>query len=43
MAERNFTETVDTAEEGVTIVSKIGGRFCAANGGVTLVERGGNK
>ena len=43
MAERNFTETVDTAEEGGTVVSKIGEMFCAATGGVTLGRRGGTK
>ena len=29
-------ETVNTAEEGGTVVSKIGGRFCAATVVVTL-------
>ena len=36
MAEREFAETVDTAEEGVTFVSKVGGRVCAVAGVVTL-------
>ena len=43
MAEREFAETVDTAEEGVTFVSKVGGRVCAAAGVVTLGGRGGMK
>ena len=43
MVERDFIETVDTAEEDGNIVSKIGGRFCAANGGMTLGGRGGMK
>ena len=43
MVEREFTETVDTAEEDSNVVSKIGGRFCAANGGVNLGGRGGAK
>ena len=43
VVERDFTETVDTAEEGGTVVSKIGGRFCAVTGGVTLGGRGGTK
>ena len=34
MVERDFAEIVDTAEEGGTVVRKIGGRFCVANGGV---------
>ena len=41
MVEREFTEIVDTAEEVGTIVSKIGGRFCAATAVVTLGGRGG--
>ena len=36
MVEREFTETVDTAEEGVTVVNKIGEFFCVATGRVTL-------
>ena len=43
MVERNLTETVNTAEEGGTIVSKIGGRFCVSIGGVTLGGRGRTK
>ena len=43
MVERKFTETVNTAEEGCTIVSKICGRFCAATGGVTFGGREGKK
>ena len=39
--EREFTETVDTAEEGGTVMSKIGGRFCDVTGGVNLGGRGG--
>ena len=35
MVEREFTETVDTVEEGGILVSKIGGRFCAAIEGLT--------
>ena len=41
MVEREFTDIVDTAEEGGTVVSKIGGRFCSATGEVTLGGRGG--
>ena len=41
--ERDFTETVDTVQEGVTIVSKMDGRFCAATGKVTLGGRRGTK
>ena len=43
MVEREFTETFDTTEEGGTVVSKIGGRFCAATAGVTLVGKVGTK
>ena len=43
VVERQFTETVNNAEESGTIASKIGGRFCAANGGVNLGGRGGKK
>ena len=43
MVERKFTETVDTAEEGGTAASKVGGRFCVATGGVNLGGRGGAK
>ena len=43
MVEKDFTETVDNAEEVGTVVSKIGGRFCAATGGVTLGGRRGTK
>ena len=43
VVEREFTETVNNAEESGTIASKIGGRFCAANGGVNLGGRGGKK
>ena len=39
MAERDFTETVNTAKGGGTVVSKIGGRFCAATAGVDLGGR----
>ena len=39
--EREFTETVDTAEEVGTVVSTRGGRFCAVTGGITLGGRGG--
>ena len=39
MVEREFTETGDTVEEGGILVSKIGGRFCAATGEVTLGGR----
>ena len=41
VAERNFAKTVDTTEEGGTVVSKVCGRLCVATGGVTLVGRGG--
>ena len=41
MVEREFTETVDTAEDIGTIVSKVCGRFFVTTGGVTLVGRGG--
>ena len=43
MVEREFIEKVDIAEEGSTIVSKIGERFCAATGRVSLRGRGGTK
>ena len=36
MSEREFTETVDNMEEGVTVVSKVSGRFCVATVQVTL-------
>ena len=35
MMEREFTKTVYNEEEGSTVMSKTGGRFCAATGGVT--------
>ena len=38
-----LTDTVNTAEEGGTVVSKVDGRFCVATGGVTLGGRGGTK
>ena len=41
MVERDFTETVDTAEESGNRVSKVCGSFCLATGGVTLGGRGG--
>ena len=43
MVGREFTEKVDTTEEGGTVVSKIGGRFCTATGGMTLGGRGVTK
>ena len=43
MVEREFTDTVDTAEEGGTVASKKGGRFCAATWGETLGGRGRTK
>ena len=43
MGDMEFTETVDTTEEGDTLVIKLGGRFCVATGGVTLGGRGGTK
>ena len=43
MVDRYFAETVDTKYEGVTIVSKVGGRFCVATGRVTLGGRGRKK
>ena len=43
MVDREFFETVDTMEEGGTVVGKSGGRFCVATGGVTLGRRGGKK
>ena len=43
VVEREFMEIVDNAEEVGTVVSKIGGRFCAAAVGVTLGGRGGTK
>ena len=36
MVEREFTETVDTIEECGNVVSKVGGGFYVATGGVTL-------
>ena len=41
MADIDFMETVDTAEEGGTIMSKVSGRFYIAIWGVTLRGRGG--
>ena len=41
MVYREFTEIFNTAEEGGTVVSKVGGRFYVATGGVTLGGRGG--
>ena len=38
-----FIETVNNAEEGGTVMSKIGGRFCDVTGGVNLGGRGGKK
>ena len=32
MVEREFMEKVDTVEECGAIVSKVGGRFCVADG-----------
>ena len=43
MLEREFTETVDTVEEGGTIVSKVCVRFCVANGEAILKGIGGTK
>ena len=43
MVERDSTETVDTLKEGGTVVSKIGGIFCDANGEVTIEGREGKK
>ena len=43
VVKREFTETVDTTEEGGTVVSKIGRRFCTADGRVTLGGIGGTK
>ena len=43
MVENEFLDTVDTAEEGGTIVSKVGGRLCVNTGGSTLVGRGWTK
>ena len=43
MTEMEFTDTLYTSEEGGTVVSKIGGRFCAATAGVNLGGRGGTK
>ena len=43
MEEINFTETVDTAEDGGTIVSKLGGRLCVATVGLTLLGIVGKK
>ena len=43
MFEKEFTETVDTTKEGGTVVSKLGGSFCAATRGVILGGRGGIK
>ena len=36
MVDRYFAEIVDTKYEGGTVVSKVGGRFCDANGRVAL-------
>ena len=36
MKEREFAEMVDTAEEGGTVVSKLGGRLCVATGGMAF-------
>ena len=41
--EREFTETVHTAEESVTVVSKAGEQFCVTTGEVTLLGREGTK
>ena len=41
MADIEFMETVDTAEEGGTVVSKVSGRFYIATWGVILRGRGG--
>ena len=41
VVEREFMLTVNNMEEGGTVVSKIGGRFCAATGEVTLGGREG--
>ena len=38
-----FIETVNNAEEGGTVMSKIGGSFCVATGGVTLGKLGGKE
>ena len=43
MVDREFKETFESVEDGGTVVSKIGGRFCAATGGVTLGGRVGRK
>ena len=43
VVEREFFKTANTAEEVGTVVSKIGGRFCATNEVVTLGGRGWNK
>ena len=43
MVDRYFVETVNTTEEGGTVVSKVDGRFYVATGGVTLGGRGGKK
>ena len=43
MVDRYFVETLDTKYEGGTVVSKVGGRYCVSNGGVTLGGRGGKK
>ena len=43
MVYRDFTEIFYTAEEGGTVVSKVGGRFCVATGGETLGGRGVTK
>ena len=36
ITEREFTETVDTAEGGGTVVNKVGGILCVMTGRVTL-------
>ena len=43
MVENEFSDTDDTAEEGGTIVSKVGGRLCITTGGSNLVGRGCTK
>ena len=43
MVEREFAETGHTVEEGGTVESEIGGRFCVTTGGVTLGVRVGTK
>ena len=43
MAKRQFMEKFNTAKEGVTELSKLGGRLCVATRGVHLDGRGGTK